>query len=663
MFNFRRGNGGTDITGNPVITFPVLPGQEQQKWRQEDIDNVLRYYTEKRGTVAVFYILKPRSKTKSSLLKKLLGLKKKKGEITFINQFRVVFLSNQAELHHQIEPSQLTLDYGGRLPYDHQAWAVFHKLCAIITEQFWPNMMDHPKHASSLSQAEMNRTHFVTSLYEPAKSLLWYKEALDFIPNSLCGRAVNNRNRSACLPAPTGWRESVRAFLRKHQAPREDHMIELDTYVHPSIDKSTKTQARLLSNRIRVLINILFNAHLDITTLCNIHAWKQEKHSEFNEDPIRTTKRERYLESKYEESPGRRRPVNTRLKRKVNKSRTFRENETFKDTIPVKRENTNKHIRTLSRSSSTDTELLTRDKNYSERYVCLASPDSGYKDYGTVRSMDDLRNDRKQSIDSLSVNSIDPDTDFEDSDNLIDCIQRVTSDWSISSDQKLHYVSNLLMSADSKNFNQRNPVESRHTPSKQISELNKRLTRSLGNIINMDNEDDFAPDTPTVESVSTGDIIDLKEKNTFDFETSDCIVAFPISYLNGHRYPFDQEDDEDDTAPETTDNARQRMFYEPSSNNSSPTSPDADSHKSLLASQRALEASLRRTDLLLKKIQMSSRLREQSRLRRLVSRGESMRAVKPDRRPAVENTSTLQRKNSNVSFKTISYQFVNRSRV
>lgn len=322
--------------------------------------------------------------------------------------------------------------------------------------------------------------------------------------------------------------------------------------------------------RVRVLINILFNAHLDITTLCNIHAWKQEKHSEFNEDPIRTTRRERYHESQYQESPSRRRPMNTRLKRKINKSRTFRENEAYKDVTPTKRENTHKHVRSLSRSSSTDTELLTRDRNYSERYVCLASPDSGYKDYGTVRSMDDLRNDkvRKQSIDSLSVNSIDPDTDFEDSDNLIDCIQRVTSDWSISSDQKLHYVSNLLMSADTKNINTRNPVEPRYIPSSQISELNKRLTRSLGNIINMDNEDEFAPDTPTVESVSTGDIIDLKEKNNFDFETSDCIVAFPISYLNGHRYPFEQEEEEgDDTAPETADNVRERMYYEPSSHN------------------------------------------------------------------------------------------------
>lgn len=48
---------------------------------------------------------------------------------------------------------------------------------------------------------------------------------------------------------------------------------------------------------------------------------------------------------------------------------------------------------------------------------------------------------------------------------------------------------------------------------------------------------------------------------------------------------------------------------------------------------------------------MSSRLREQSRLRRLVSRGESMRAVKPDGTPGVDMSSTLRRKNSNVSSK------------
>ena len=51
------------------------------------------------------------------------------------------------------------------------------------------------------------------------------------------------------LSAPPDWKYSVRMFLKKHPAPREDHVAGLDRNAPREIDITTKTRGRKLANR------------------------------------------------------------------------------------------------------------------------------------------------------------------------------------------------------------------------------------------------------------------------------------------------------------------------------------------------------------------------------------------------------------------------------
>ncbi|CAL1547048.1 unnamed protein product [Lymnaea stagnalis] len=80
-----------------------------------------------RGTFSTVYFLSPKKKSKSHMLKKLLGVKPSKTKPK-IPLFKVVLFKTLQELHTQIDVSQLTLDFYGTLQYNHLAWMHFYNV-------------------------------------------------------------------------------------------------------------------------------------------------------------------------------------------------------------------------------------------------------------------------------------------------------------------------------------------------------------------------------------------------------------------------------------------------------------------------------------------------------------------------------------------------------
>ncbi|BFZ04093.1 hypothetical protein BsWGS_07132 [Bradybaena similaris] len=76
---------------------------------------------QQRGTIGAVYFLKPRNKTRSHILKKLLGVKpsKKRPRVPL---FKVVLMKTVQELYTHIDVSQLTADFCGTIRYNHVSW-------------------------------------------------------------------------------------------------------------------------------------------------------------------------------------------------------------------------------------------------------------------------------------------------------------------------------------------------------------------------------------------------------------------------------------------------------------------------------------------------------------------------------------------------------------
>jgi hypothetical protein len=74
------------------------------------------------------------------------------------------------------------------------------------------------------------------------------------IPTSLCSRAANGD--SSILSTPPGWRTSVQTFLRKHPAPRDDHIAHIDVNIPDIVDRTTVMQAQLLADRYTLFLKI-----------------------------------------------------------------------------------------------------------------------------------------------------------------------------------------------------------------------------------------------------------------------------------------------------------------------------------------------------------------------------------------------------------------------
>ncbi|KAL5006654.1 hypothetical protein ScPMuIL_015460 [Solemya velum] len=85
----------------------------------------------RKDRVAYLYILRPKNKQKSKLLKRMFGIKK--GEQTaYLNQFKVVLLKTLSELHAYVDRSNLTEDYGGTVKYCHNSWFYFYKVISPV---------------------------------------------------------------------------------------------------------------------------------------------------------------------------------------------------------------------------------------------------------------------------------------------------------------------------------------------------------------------------------------------------------------------------------------------------------------------------------------------------------------------------------------------------
>ncbi|CAC5388309.1 unnamed protein product [Mytilus coruscus] len=702
-------SGGTDLAGNPLVTFPIHSAIDNKDWELEGACKYLVYLQdviflvmkrksaafvanfrqgcnenvitevvkalehleiERRGAVAAFYVVKP----------------KRKDTVTFGNQFKTVVVKTLVELSTQIEPNELTTDYGGNLTYNHDTWIFLHKkilptlaqsedvkdrlhgvkdkallmadydtishtadllktlhceleeqfnslirhsdidltvekckqtlhhlddpdedspisnvhptlrtqivtqirnaftdlsstqieleviwrsvdegirkqislkekkeeadkLCMEITERYWPLMAQHPNIGTNLNQAELYRTHFKSLLYEPAKeiiadatgiletlqrmdvrdisqqdgiktiverltntihpfatqlneinqiyvemhvfflvyekALLWYRKAIDIIPTSLCSRAANGD--SNILNTPPGWRNSVQVFLRKHPAPRDDHIAHIDVNIPDIVDRTTVNQAQLLADRLRLLISILRGNRLEANLLCHVYDWKIESMSNTGELPL-TEEEDDQLES-----------VNLMSSRKYRHGYIVPKRRTGKVYINLDRP------RLHRREAASVMEHRTQ-----RQHQMLRRTSSADTDKQLLNSFDSqgLGKSKYKCSSEFSLNHAPRQVNNSDLDNVVQFIQKLTSSRSMSSDKKLHYVSELILNLELDNNDGTHlPKMSRRRfspsakiirkisrkgsvtdkkPNEEISALNRRLCRSLDNILDID---------------------------------------------------------------------------------------------------------------------------------------------------------------------------------
>ncbi|CAI9739970.1 Hypothetical predicted protein [Octopus vulgaris] len=154
--------GATDIDGRCVVTFPVASVNLLDSFTSNRLAHLLEYYCslmlpvdQVKGfsiliclqhathpgiqmwlqamesvqkttsdSINVVYLIKPKTKDNSRLLKKQLGLKAKYSSAVSV-LFKVVWLEKIKEVYSYIDPSQLTEDYGGFLKYSHKAWYLY----------------------------------------------------------------------------------------------------------------------------------------------------------------------------------------------------------------------------------------------------------------------------------------------------------------------------------------------------------------------------------------------------------------------------------------------------------------------------------------------------------------------------------------------------------
>ncbi|XP_067655223.1 uncharacterized protein [Haliotis asinina] len=213
------------------------------------------------------------------------------------------------------------------------------KIHTSIVKKYQPQLQDHPAIGKTLSQAELYRTHFTTSLYEPAKDLLtqatetlqklrrlaeenpevvcdisdvtqqltdvmspfaedlqrlqdiymsvhvflllyeksvhWYKKVLKFLPDSLKER-VDPMSPNRLIHTPPEWRQAVISFLNKHPPPREEHILKMDSDIPHRMDRAIKQQAHSLALRVRFLQRLLKSRRLPTKLVTAAFNWKEE---------------------------------------------------------------------------------------------------------------------------------------------------------------------------------------------------------------------------------------------------------------------------------------------------------------------------------------------------------------------------------------------------
>ncbi|KAK3101331.1 hypothetical protein FSP39_002746 [Pinctada imbricata] len=100
-------------------------------------------FIDRKGTVAVLYIVKPKLSTKRKLLKKLLGIKRLKDSKS-VSEFKTVMVSSISELYRHIDKTNLNEDLGGTIQYRHDAFINLHSIlpCVAVGEDVLDRLQD-----------------------------------------------------------------------------------------------------------------------------------------------------------------------------------------------------------------------------------------------------------------------------------------------------------------------------------------------------------------------------------------------------------------------------------------------------------------------------------------------------------------------------------------
>ncbi|KAK6191745.1 hypothetical protein SNE40_003350 [Patella caerulea] len=207
------------------------------------------------------------------------------------------------------------------------------KITKVINDNYYAQLSDHPVIGVTLSQAEIYRTHFTSSLYEPAKDLIneateilkelknqcddemktnitnhltqviepftlllqkiqnnyieihifhmllekfqkWYRKVLVFLPEYL--RHIGRDYPDKLVTMPDEWLHTVDTFLTKHPFPRDEHIAKLDLEIPTSLPRHIKQQAHNLALRIKLLQRLLTSRRLPVKLITASMKWKDE---------------------------------------------------------------------------------------------------------------------------------------------------------------------------------------------------------------------------------------------------------------------------------------------------------------------------------------------------------------------------------------------------
>ncbi|KAL5006874.1 hypothetical protein ScPMuIL_015680 [Solemya velum] len=109
------------------------------------------------------------------------------------------------------------------------------------------------------------------------QALKWYHKTLQFIPESMSSLTeLEGIQPNSFVAAPVTWQKDVRTYVRKHPRPGEEHLIKLDTDAPVHLDVQTKSDAKTLAQRLRMLFRLMDSTVVTVSLIANICTWKDE---------------------------------------------------------------------------------------------------------------------------------------------------------------------------------------------------------------------------------------------------------------------------------------------------------------------------------------------------------------------------------------------------
>ncbi|ESO97519.1 hypothetical protein LOTGIDRAFT_152610 [Lottia gigantea] len=406
-----------------------------------------------------------------------------------------------------------------------------NKIVKIIKEEYESQLLEHPAVGLSLSQAELYRNHFTSSIYQPCKNLIseatdileelkkvvtkselrtsitsqltatiepftlklhtvhesyiqlhifhtlltkfgkWYKKVLKFLPEYL-RKQTENESQDKIINMPDEWNYTVDTFLSKHPPPREEHIVKIDHDMPSLLPKQLKQQAHCLAIRTKLLQRLLTSRRLPVKLIKAAMTWKDEL-----QPPVIPLKLKPQIKISSPSSAS---------------SNEEEEKQRFKLRSPRRKSVQNvsenmKHDLSIEKESKVKPDLKIESpkpvEGSKERFIRLTFTPKDFEEEVNARqrfSFSDVVKDTTGSESGIEV--VDPEDPY---DTIIDKICEVSNS-PISSDLKLKYVTNLLRCSLRDAELQKPRYQKNTRRARRHSKLKSAYGKSVGNLLDME---------------------------------------------------------------------------------------------------------------------------------------------------------------------------------